>query len=46
MIQQQQQMMAAQAQGQGPGGRNNPMGNQGQINESMNESDMMRGMRM
>lgn len=47
MLQQQMMMMQAQqAPAQGPGGRNNPMGNQGQVNESLNESDMMRGMRI
>lgn len=30
----------------GPGGRNNPMGNQGQLSESMNPADMMRGMKI
>lgn len=44
----QQQMAAqqqAQQQPQGRGGANNPMGNQGQINESTNPDDMMKGLR-
>lgn len=46
MMQQQQMAQQQQAQqSQGRGGANNPMGNQTQINESTNPSDMMKGLR-